>query len=87
MNRNDIESNILQSIIEVALCEKGDFDLDTKIVDIDYLDSLDHIEIMMKIEKKCGVLIADDKCEMLTKIPLKDVVDVIYNLGNVNSFK
>lgn len=84
MNRNEIESNILQSIIEVALCEKGDFDLDTKIVDIDYLDSLDHIEIMMKIEKKCGVLIADDKCEMLTKISIRDMVDFVYSMIKTN---
>lgn len=84
MNQSEIERNILQSIIEVTLCEKEDFYESTKLADIEYLDSLDHIEIFMKIEQKCGITIADDKCEMLTKMPIRDIVDFVHSMVKEN---
>jgi acyl carrier protein len=47
----------------------------TRLSDIDYLDSLDNVEIFVKIERLYGVLIPDDELVKLSRKTIKEIAD------------
>lgn len=66
---------IIRIVIEVAHCEEKEVNENTRLSDIDYLDSLDHVEIFVKIERLFGVLIPDDECVKLSRKTIKEIAD------------
>ena len=66
---------IVKIVIEVANCEEKEVNENTRLSDIDYLDSLDHVEIFVKIERHYGILIPDDECEKLSRKTIKEIAD------------
>lgn len=77
MNKEELKiiKDIIRIVIEVAHCEEKEVNENTRLSDIDYLDSLDHVEIFVKIERLYGVLIPDDECEKLSRKTIKEIAD------------
>ena len=77
MNKEELKiiKDIIRIVIEVAHCEEKEVNENTRLSDIDYLDSLDHVEIFVKIERLFGVLIPDDECEKLSRKTIKEIAD------------
>jgi len=83
--KNMIKSTDLDDLlINILIDHTGeDVDLDTNIADIG-LDSLDAVEISMKIEKDFDITLNDDEFEMFSlknKIKIKDIKVFLRKYG------
>lgn len=75
----DIENKVIQIVSEATKIEVANIKSETNFIDDLHLDSLDMVEMMMKMEDEFGVDIPEDKTE-----DLKTIKDVTEYLKSVN---
>lgn len=76
----EIESKVISIVSETANVEAGNIKAETSFVDDLNLDSLDMVEMMMKMEEEFGVEIPEEKTEELKTI--SDVTNYLKNNAN-----
>ncbi|MBD65735.1 MAG: acyl carrier protein [Halobacteriovoraceae bacterium] len=76
----EIQEKVISIVSEAANVEQGNIKGETSFVEDLNLDSLDMVEMMMKMEEEFGVEIPEDKTEDLKTI--NDVTN--YLKANVN---
>ncbi len=72
-----MEEKVINLISDATKIDKAKISLETSFVDDLNLDSLDIVELMMKMEDEFGVEIPEEDAE-----GLKSVKDVVSYLGN-----
>lgn len=75
----DIENKVIQIVSEATKIEVANIKSETNFIDDLHLDSLDMVEMMMKMEDEFGVDIPEDKTEELKTI--KDVTDYLKSVN------
>ena len=78
MERKELEEQVLD-VLRDHLGYYEDVELETKLKDDTSFDSLDLLEVSLKIEKKFGIQIEDDFVfsEAIRQFTAKDVVDEV----------
>ena len=76
----EIQEKVIGIVSEAANVEAANIKVETSFIDDLNLDSLDMVEMMMKMEEEFGIEIPEEKTEDLKTI--KDVMD--YLKANVN---
>lgn len=76
----EIQSKVISIVSEAANVEAGNIKAETSFVEDLNLDSLDMVEMMMKMEEEFGIEIPEDKTEDLKTI--NDVTN--YLKANAN---
>lgn len=76
----EIQSKVISIVSEAANVEAGNIKAETSFVEDLNLDSLDMVEMMMKMEEEFGIEIPEDKTEDLKTI--NDVTN--YLKANTN---
>lgn len=81
MNKAEIESLVIEVVQEVVspIGEKMSVSLDDNFRDDLGGDSLDMVQVVMKLEKKLEISVTDEECECLTASETKigDIADFI----------
>lgn len=72
-----MEEKVIKLISEATNVEVGKISMETSFVDDLQLDSLDIVELMMKMEDELGVEIPEEEAENLKCV--KDVVNYLAN--------
>ncbi len=72
-----MEEKVIKLISDATKVEASKISLETSFVDDLNLDSLDIVELMMKMEDEFGVEIPEDEAENLKTV--KDVVTYLQN--------
>ncbi len=72
-----MEEKVIKLISEATKIEESKLSLETSFVDDLNLDSLDIVELMMKMEDEFGIEIPEEDAE-----GLKTVKDIVTYLGN-----
>ncbi len=72
-----MEEKVINLISDATKIDKAKISMDTNFVDDLNLDSLDIVELMMKMEDEFGIEIPEEDAE-----GLKSVKDVVGYLGN-----
>ena len=75
----ELESKVIKIVSEATKVDAANIKLETNFVDDLNLDSLDMVEMMMKMEEEFGVEIPEDKTE-----DLKTINDVVTYLKDNN---
>lgn len=75
----ELESKVIKIVSEATKVDAANIKLETNFVDDLNLDSLDMVEMMMKMEEEFGVEIPEDKTE-----DLKTINDVVSYLKDNN---
>lgn len=76
----EIQEKVIAIVSEAANVETANIKAETSFVDDLNLDSLDMVEMMMKMEEEFGVEIPEEKTEDLKTI--NDVMDYLKNNAN-----
>ena len=76
----EIQDKVINIVSEAANVEAGTIKAETSFVDDLNLDSLDMVEMMMKMEEEFGVEIPEDKTEDLKTI--NDVTKYLKDNAN-----
>jgi len=76
----EIQEKVISIVSEAANVEVGNIKAETSFVDDLNLDSLDMVEMMMKMEEEFGVAIPEEKTEDLKTI--KDVTTYLKENAN-----
>lgn len=72
-----MNKKIIKIVSDVANCNVDEINELTNLCDIDYMDSLDHVEIFIKIEKEFGILIPDDHCDKLSNMTIQEIAEYV----------
>lgn len=75
----EIQNKVIKIVSEAANVEVANIKAETSFVDDLNLDSLDMVEMMMKMEEEFGVEIPEEKTEELKTI--SDVTNYLKNNG------
>ena len=76
----EIQEKVISIVSEAANVEIGSIKAETSFIDDLNLDSLDMVEMMMKMEEEFGVEIPEEKTEDLKTI--KDVTSYLKDNAN-----
>lgn len=76
----EIQEKVITIVSEAANVEAGNIKAETSFVDDLNLDSLDMVEMMMKMEEEFGIEIPEDKTEDLKTI--NDVTKYLKDNAN-----
>jgi acyl carrier protein len=72
-----MNKKIINIVANVANCNADEFNELTRLSDIDYLDSLDHVFIFLEIEEEFGILIPDDHCNKLSNMTIQEIAEYV----------
>lgn len=77
----DLEVQGIEKIISDYIFKVGGYenvDLDKKLIEYEDLDSLDHVEIFIYIERACNVKIKDEMIPQLVQYPISGIAEFIH---------
>lgn len=76
----EIQEKVIKIVSDATKVETGNIKADTNFIDDLNLDSLDMVEMMMKMEEEFGIEIPEDKTEDLKTI--SDVTNFLKDNAN-----
>lgn len=77
----DLEVQEIEKIVADTILQVGGYDsidTDKKLIEYDDLDSLDHVEIFIYIERACNVKIKDEMIPQLVQYPISGIAEFIH---------
>lgn len=82
MKREEIEQKVNEVLIDALGVDQAEIGNDAKLKDDLYADSLNAVEIVMRLEHEFGINIPDEKmyCSENENCTVKDVYDLVEGL-------